>query len=429
MPNMTKRILQGSIASLALPIALAANASDTASSAAGQGDVLDARALAKSSNAFGVDLWKQFAKTPGNLAISPASISAALAMTRGGAKGETELQLRKVLHSDNDAQAAGKQWGRLIEELQGPSRPLTLRIANRLFGEKTFAFEQPFLDWTKTVFGAALEPLSFKGAPDASRMHINAWVADRTEHRIKDLLPSGSVAVDTRLVLVNAIYFHADWQLAFEKEATMPAPFHLDAPERTQDVSTMHSGKSFRVAELSGVRILEIPYKGADCAMLIVLPNKTDGLADVEKSFSAATIETWVSALAWRPSIVALPRFKLDPPAASPLGSALRALGMPLAFDRDKADFTGMANPPSPRDRLVVGEVFHKAFVTVDELGTEAAAATAVVMPTAAAAPMRTAPPFEFRADHPFLFFIIDKPSGLILFMGRVSDPSLGEGA
>jgi len=377
-----------------------------------------------------VDLWKQVATTPGNLAISPASISAALAMTRGGAKGATAKQIHKVMHLGGDADTDGKQWGRLIEELQDPSLPRTLRIANRLFGLNTLSFDQQFLNWTNVVFGAVLEPLQFNDAAEASRAHINAWVEDRTGHRIRDLLPPGSIDAATRLVLINAIYFHADWQQPFEKQATSQAPFHRLSPFPAEDVATMHSGNSFRAAMINDVKVLEVPYKGGDCTMLIVLPNKADGLADVEKTLSAAMIETWLKALAWHQSNVALPRFELDASAPSALGDALRTLGMPLAFNPDKANFTGIAKPLHPKDRLFLGEVFHKAFVKVDEAGTEAAAATAGVMRTTAAPmPVSSEPPFEFRADHPFLFFIIDKSSGLILFMGRVSDPSVGGGA
>ena len=421
-------IFRNAIVSLVFLIALTANAATTTSSATKEGRLLETHVLAKASNAFAVDLWQQLGKTPGNLAMSPASISAALAMTRGGAKGETDREMRDVMRLDSDSTSAGEQWGRLIAELQNPSRPLSLRIANRLFGEKTYSFEQPFLLWTNTVFGAALEPISFKGAPDVSRRHINAWVEDRTDHRIKDLLPPRSVEASARLVLVNAVYFQADWRDPFDKKATSQAPFSFLSPSRVKDVATMHSSHGFRVAEVPSAKILEVPYKGGDCAMLIVLPNKTDGLADVEKMLSAATVETWTTAVALRVTHVSLPRFELNASAPSALGKHLKELGMHLAFDPAKADFTRMANPRGLTDRLFLGEVFHKAFVKVDETRTEAAAATGVVMPLAAAARPPGGPPpvFEFRADHPFLFFIIDKPSGLILFMGRVSDPAPG---
>jgi serpin B len=382
------------------------------------------RTITEGSNAFAVDLWHRVGIAPGNLAISPAGISAALAMAWGGARGKTADEIGKVLHIQTDAMTVGEEWGRLIHALENPSRPYTLRIANRLFGETTFVFEQPFLQWTKTVFGAALEPMDFKDAADASRTYINAWVGERTEHHIRTLLPAGSIDSYSRLVLVNAIYFHADWQTPFEKDATSQVPFFVSLPEK-HDVSMMHTDGGFRAAEIDGAKVLEIKYKGGDTAMMIILPSKIDGLVDVEKKLTATTIDSWTKALEWKDKvIVSLPRFELDPPAPLLLRGDLSALGMPDAFDLDKADFTNIANPSDPKERLNISEVIHKAFVKVDEKGTVAAAATGVAMDAAADAEPDEPPPFIFRADHPFLFFIIDKPSGLILFMGRVSDPS-----
>jgi serpin B len=387
--------------------------------------VENTRAIATASNAFAMDLWGRAGKSSGNLAISPASISAALTMTWGGAKGATAIQMRHVLHLQMDATTAGAQWGDLVRALEDPARPFTLRIANRLFGEKTFAFEQPFLAWTKQDFGAALQPMDFKHAADASRAQINTWIDQRTEHRIANLLSPGSIDARTRLLLVNAIYFHAGWGEKFQESATSPQPFFV-SPSDQRDVATMRQRHSFQAAEIDGVKILEMGYEGGDATMLLVLPDKVDGLAEVEKNLTVATFESWTRALAWKQEvIVSLPRFELDPATALSLREDLTALGMPAAFDLQKADFTGIANSPDPRERLNISDVVHKSFVKVDEKGTEAAAATAVIMRTMAVAPRRQPlPPFVFRADHPFLFFIIDKPTGLILFMGRVSDPA-----
>jgi serpin B len=300
---------------------------------------------------------------------------------------------------------------------------VVFRIANRLFGEKTYAFEPSFLESTRAAYGAALEPLDFRGDPEAARGTINSWVESETEKRIPDLVPPKSVDSETRLALVNAIYFLGDWDEPFEKESTRPAPFFASAKEQ-KDVPTMHRTASLRMARRPGLRLLELPYKGQDLSLLVVLPEAQDGLGAVEGSLTALGLEDLVRTLIPVRVAVALPRFEINPAASLALADVLRRLGMPTAFDRERADFTGIANPPDPQDRLFIGQVFHKAFVKVDEKGTEAAAATAVIVmrTTSVAAPAQS---LEFKADHPFLFFIRDRTSGLLLFMGRVADPSI----
>jgi serpin B len=372
---------------------------------------------ATASNSFAIELWSKL-DTPGNLAVSPASISLALAMTAGGAKGATYAELAHALHFTGTAADATAKYGALSSAVQS-SRGLTLRVANRLFGEKTFAFELAFVDATRKAFGAPLESVDFKGAPDAARTHINEWVEHQTEKRIKDLLPSGAITSDTRLALVNAIYFLADWQTPFKQEATNPRPFTVAGAKK--QVDTMHAMDSLRLAPLPGGRMLELPYKGDSAAMWIALPDKVDGLADLERALDAKQLDTAAAAL--KPTMVqlALPKFTIDPPTALALRPPLEALGVKLAFSDAEADFTGIGTPPDPRYRLYVSAVFHKAFVKVDEKGTEAAAATAVVMAVGTGMPPKAE---QFDVDHPFLFFIVDKSSGLILFMGRVADPS-----
>ena len=383
----------------------------------------DVQPLATSNNAFGLDLWRLVGRRAGNLTVSPASISTALAMTWGGAKGETEQQMRRVLHLQGEQDAVAARWGQVSLALQSPSRELKLRIANRLFGEKSFRFEQPFLDKTRERFAAPLEAIDFASSPEPSRLHINAWVEAQTERRIKNLLPLRSIKSNTRMVLVNAIYFLADWESQFKKESTMDRPFRM-SPTQTRNVPMMHQMKQLRVTQGDGVRVLELPYKGDDAAMLIVLPDQIDGLADVEKDLSVDKLDAWRAGLAPQNVMVALPRFEINPQASIPMRASLEELGITDAFAPEKADFTAIGIPPNPRFRLCISEAFHKAFVKVDEKGTEAAAATAVVMGAAGAHAMPKVEVLEFRADHPFLFFIMDKPTGLVLFMGRVADPS-----
>jgi serpin B len=378
--------------------------------------------LAKSSNALAFDLYAKARAQGGNLAISPISIATALTMTWAGARGDTAAQMKKVLHAEGDAGQAMDVAGKLLASFGGADSKVTLRVANRLFGEKTYAFEQAYLDRTKAAFGAPLEGLDFKHAVEPSRVHINDWVAKQTQDRIKNLIPENGLSNQTRLVLTNAIYFLGDWMTPFKKEATRPEPFHATATA-THDVPTMHQAAHFQFAALDGVKVLEMPYEGGEVAMTFILPDAVAGLDAVEKRLSPAALDKWVRAMASEQVLVALPKFEINPATSLALADTLKSLGMPLAFDPDKADFTAIANPPSPADRLYISQVFHKAFVKLDEKGTEAAAATAVVMSRAGSAAPST-PPAEFRADHPFLFVLRHVKSGAILFMGRVSDPA-----
>jgi serpin B len=310
--------------------------------------------------------------------------------------------------------------GRLSAALTDPKRPVIFRIANRLFGEQSYRFEQAYLDATKAAYGAPLEPLDFKRAPDQARERINGWVEQQTERRIRDLVPAGSIDGMTRLVLVNAIYFLGDWLAPFKKEATQPAAFSTSRTDR-KSVPTMHQTETLRFVEKDGVKVLELPYRGRDMAMLVILPDQVDGLEAVERSLTEPRLQELVAALVPQRVAVALPKFEVNPAQSLSLADTLRTLGMAHAFDPRQADFTGMAPASGPDDRLYLGKVFHKAFVRVDEKGTEAAAATAATMQVMA----RSSEQLKvFRADHPFLFCIRDTASGLILFLGRVTDPS-----
>ncbi|MFO0572032.1 MAG: serpin family protein [Polyangiaceae bacterium] len=379
-----------------------------------------APALSKGANQLGFDIYGKLRSRSGNLALSPASLSTALAMTWGGARGETAKQMQTVLHYAGPQAEAVRGVGQLGRSLESPGRAVTLRTANRLFGEKSYTFEKAFVEQTRADFGAPLEPVDFKHAADSARTHVNGWVEDQTQKRIRDLIPPKAVNPDTRLILVNAIYFLGDWGEPFKKESTAPAPFHVSKTEQ-HDVPTMRQAKEFRFVAKDGLKAVELPYKGGDISMLIVLPDAVDGLGALEASFDAKKLESIVGSLGDQLVDVALPKFEVNPKESLALRDVLKELGMPLAFDPDKADFTGIANPPSPADRLYIDKVFHKAFVKVDEKGTEAAAATAVVMPRAGGMPPK---PVELKADHPFLFFIRDHQTGLVLFMGRVSDPA-----
>jgi serpin B len=377
--------------------------------------------FAQDSNAFGLELYRRLRTQPGNLVLSPASVSLALAMAWGGARAQTGEQMRQVLHFEGTPEQIMQASGALARQLQDPGQPIRFRIANRLFGEKTYAFEQAYLDATRAAYDAPLQAVDFRHGAEPARQQINAWVEQQTAQRIRDLIPPGGVDADTRLALVNAIYFLGDWEVPFEQRATQPAPF-FTAPGVKKDTPTMHRQDTLRFVQQDGLKALELPYKGRSLSMLLVLPDPIDGIGALEQSLDAGRFERLVQGLQPQPVRVALPKFEINPAASQALSGALQGMGMRLAFDRRQADFSGIADPPDPADRLVLSQVFHKAFVRVDEQGTEAAAATAAIMVGAAAMrpPQRMA---EFIADHPFLFFIRDNASGLILFQGRVAEP------
>jgi serpin B len=372
--------------------------------------------LVKANNHFALELWAH--ASAGNVAISPVSISSALAMAWAGAKGDTAAEMRKTMHLEGETDLLVSQWARVSYALQDPKRPFLLKMANRLFGDAHYQFDTIYFTITRKAFSAPLEIIDFRADPEAAREKINTWVADQTEQRITDLIPPKNITADTRLVIVNAIYFLADWVEPFDKTATFDADFHVSATQNKR-VPTMHRQDTYKLAKADGATLLEMPYQGGSAAMYILLPDKVDGLADVERTLRAR-LETLQRKLADETVLLSLPRFRIEPSEPLRLARPLQALGMKQAFDAEKADFTGIANPPSPGDRLFISEVLHEAFVKVDEKGTEAAAATAVLMPRGTGRPPQAIP---FTADHPFLFLIVDKGSGLILFIGRVVEP------
>lgn len=376
--------------------------------------------LARSSNELGFDLYRRFCQKPGNLVISPASLTTALAMTWAGARGETAEEMRAVLHLEGSMDEVSTLSGRLLRSLQASSSPALLRIANRIFAEAAYELVPAYETLTRETFDAPIELVDFISAPEESRTQINQWVEDRTERRIQNLIPARAIDPDTRLVLVNAIYFLGTWEEPFQERATHPAPFHV-TPFETKNVPTMHRMHAFSVSRMGGVTALELPYQGDRLAMVLLVPDQVDGLARLESTLDTQGLDAITSRM--RPETVdlALPKFEVCPTESLSLRRALEALGMPKAFDPDDADFTGIANPPDPADRLCISDIFHKGFVRVDEKGTEAAAATAVVMFRAGGMPKE---PLQIKIDRPFLFLIRDNATGLILFLGRVTDPS-----
>lgn len=381
-----------------------------------KGDPAD---LPAANNAFAWEIYQELAGGEGNLFFSPYSVEVALAMTMAGARRETASQIAEVLHLDGSDPALHErvqQWQAAV--LPAPEDSLiTLTVANRLWGQEGLAFAPPFLRLTRERYGAELGTVDFRRGAAAADT-INAWVGRATRGRITELVPAGALDASTRLVLTNAIYFLGSWRHPFVKTATSEQPFHVGGREIT--TATMTQQTRLNYADDDTLQILELPYRAAGAhslSMILVLPRADDGLATITPWLNAATFDRWVARLAPRLVQVHLPRFETA--SALQLGDLLATMGMPIAFSGD-ADFGGMladaGGPP-----LAIGEVLHKGWVKVDEKGTEAAAATGVVMSVTSAPPPEE--PVVFRADHPFLFVIRDDATGTVLFMGRLVDP------
>ena len=392
---------------------------------------------AGATNHLGIDLHRQLARGEENLCLSPYSIQSALAMTFAGADGDTRTEMARVLHFPSDGDAIHLSFAALrrsLEEMSkktatiaeqskkggGPSEPITLAIANRLFAQSGYDFRDPFRELVKKFYGATFETLEFKKDPDGSRQHINKWVADQTRDRIRDLIPQGGIKELTRLVLANAIYLKAPWQSEFNDAVTKPKPFHVHGGTPV-NVSTMAQRKQFGYAKRDDFVVVALPYSGGELQFVILLPDQANGLAKLESKLSADLL-TQSAKLEPQDVDLELPKFKIEP--TIPLGETLQALGMKTAFDvpQGSANFDKMS-PRKPDKYLAISNVFHKTFIAVDEKGTEAAAATAVVMIELSARLEKPKQPIEVKVDRPFLYAIQHVPSGACLFIGRVTDP------
>lgn len=376
----------------------------------------DLEVLARGDD-FGFQLFSRLRNTAGNLVFSPASIRIALAMTYGGARGETAQQMMRTLSFPaDDVTATHRAYGNALR-VWNATESATLRVANRIYAERTAPIEPAFTGLTRDSYAAEARSVDFIGAFEPARLEINEWIAAQTERRIEDLLPPGSLDSLTRLVLANAIYFKGTWRTQFDPARTTPMSFTL-ADGGRPFVNMMQTKARFSYARHpDGLRILEMPYAGDQLRMVWLLPEAVDGLAALEARLDAAALRRWRAATREVEVEVGIPRFRLEPPTTT-LSRTLTAMGMPLAFD-PRADFTGIATLPGG---LYISEVFHKAFIEVNEEGTEAAAATAVVMVTRGMAGPEPERP-RFYADHPFLFALVDQRTGSILFLGRVADP------
>ncbi|XP_061743955.1 leukocyte elastase inhibitor [Nerophis ophidion] len=378
-------------------------------------------AISVSNTTFALELFRTLSQTnpTGNVFVSPFSISSALAMVYLGARGDTAAQMEQAL-SFRSGEGIHADFQTLNEDINSPSATYILKVANRLYGEKTSKFIAEFLDATLKYYKADLKPVDFIGDSEACRAEINSWVEQQTENKIKDLLKPGTLSPTTRLALVNAIYFKGNWKHMFNPGNTCEQPFKVNQNVTTK-VQMMYLKEKLPynyIPEL-GLQILEMPYKGDELSMVILLPEEsTDGsdpLLKLEKELTPTKLSQWTKRDNMDVNtdvVVHLPKFKLE--EEYELNEPLAKLGMTNVFCTAKADLSGM----NGEGRLSLSTVAHKAFVEVNEEGSEAAAATAGIASFCML--MREE---HFNADHPFLFFIRHNKSKAVLFLGRFSSP------
>ena len=378
-------------------------------------DCQDTKIVVKGNNAFAFDLYEELKNVEGNIFFSPYSISTALAMTYAGARGMTEKQMGAALHFTLDQNQFHPAFACLESHLKDIQEKgdIELNIANALWAQEDYVFLREFLKLIACNYSAVPNPVDFKRAHEEARKKINAWVEQKTKDKIKDLIKPGVLNSLTRLVLTNAIYFKGRWESHFKKCRTKKNPFWLSI-DKSVEVPMMTQKQQFRYMENDRVQILEMPYVGNDLAMIVLLPRKVDSLDQLEVDLSVENLNTWIGRLRKREISVFLPKFKIT--SQFRLGETLASMGMPDAFGGN-ADFSGIDGTKN----LFISAVIHKAFVDVNEEGTEAAAATAAVISVTSAP---ATPPPTFRADHPFVFLIRDNHSGSILFVGRVVNPN-----
>jgi serpin B len=380
----------------------------------------DAKAAVAGVNAFSLDLYKQTLKPDANQFLSPASVSTAVALAYRGAVGKTADELRRVLHYGAAPAPYLRANGQVFATMNFCRQGRLLQTANAIWVQDGMPLKPDYVADVQASMGAALRRTDFRGDPDGARSDINAWAASATHGRITDLLQPGDVAGDTRAVLVNAIYWKGRWRHTFAAGETLSGPFtQLDGEKRP--TLLMHQRANFAVVERDGVQAIDLPYVGDEVSMVVFLPRSPQGLSKFEAGLTNQALAGWLDALhasAPRDTVLTLPKMRLED--RYELADTLSQMGAPSAFS-DNADFSGMATLPE----LKISHVVHKAWLNVDEEGAEAAAATAATMEPLST-PVPPPHPIVFSADRPFLFALVDRQTGLILFLGRYVTPQPG---
>jgi len=369
----------------------------------------------EANNRFAINLYSQYKSEEGNIFFSPFSISTAMAMVYEGAEGKTAKEIKSVFGFPKYDNSRRNQYSNLLSEINKKDKKYALNTANALWAQQNYHFLNDYLTTVEKYYEGKTTNLDFKNEPDSSRLIINNWVEDKTNNKIKDLFPVGSINSLTRLVLTNAIYFKAEWLKQFDANKTSDEYFRVN-PNKSIKVPMMQrtDRKSiFNYTQNEDLQILEMPYAGEDLSMLILLP-LDDDIETLENSFTIEKLTEWKKSLRKRRVKIYIPKFKFKTKYF--LGETLGDLGMPIAFT-NSADFSGMSGTKD----LKIDKVIHQAFIEVNEEGTEAAAATGIGVGMKTSMPR---PPPIFKADHPFIFIIQQKETGNILFMGRVNNPT-----
>jgi serine protease inhibitor len=383
------------------------------------------KSFAEENNDFTLALYEQLRQRPGNLFFSPFGIRAALGMAEAGANGETASQMRGALHISSSDETRHVDFARISERLNAAGvGEYEMRIVNSLWCQDGASLKSEFLDLIARHYGGDANLVDFEHAADSARETINHWVEEKTRQKIRDLIAPGGIDADTRLVLVNAVYFKGKWVLRFLETATRDEPFYLEGGGTVQAPLMRQEGPIWYL-RAEDYQAVDLRYRGGDLSMLVLLPDRREGLRDLERALSTRMLNQCMARTRQTRVKLFFPRFKVTW-GASDLKDQLTALGMPLAFARFQADFSGInGREPPAEDSLFISTVVHKAFVEANEEGTEAAAATAALMAEAAASRSSKPPPVPvFRADHPFLFAIRDWKTNAILFLGRIMDPT-----
>lgn len=415
----------------------------SASLAASKQGVLEV--VAQGNTAFALDLYAHLKDQEGNLFFSPFSLSTALAMCYAGAQGNTATQMADVLHFVLGSRQLHQAFAQLIGQFLPPPEPGVLQkmlhalnikalfrdsqpeptppgyqlwLANALWGQRDYKFLKEFLDLTKSSYRVGLHKVDFMKDPDAVRNTINDWVARQTQNKIQDLIKPGILDTRTRLVLTNAIYFYGTWKFPFDQADTRDAPFTLlNSQQVIVPMMNQELKLRYPYMENDRLQLLELPYLGNEVSMLVILPKELTGLPDLEHSLTVENLMSWVSELQTYEVLVSLPKFNMT--SEFSLVEVLENMGMTDAFSQELADFSGITKMARER-KLYISHVLHKAFVDVNEKGTEAAAASAALYVEVSEL---SSGPKHFRADHPFLFLIRDNRTESIVFLGRVTNP------
>ena len=374
-----------------------------------------AQSSSKINNQFAFDFFKQISMSEkGNIFFSPISLSTAMGMTYAGTAGETQKQIAKVFHFPANSKKFHSQQGSTIKWLGSKADSIELSIVNMLWAEKTYPFKNSYSKLIKKTYSAAVEPVDFINKYEESRTLINDNILKATNDKIKNLLPAGSVNNLTRLVLTNAVYFKANWQTKFEKDKTIDAKFYV-TPQDPLKCRMMGAKSNFNYFEDAKIQALDLSYSGNNYSMLIILPRNNESVEELVKGMTQESLSTITKGLTLEKINISIPRFQFS--TGYQLKQVLSEMGMPQPFS-DDANFSNMTS----RNDLKISDVFHKAFIEVNEQGTEAAAATAVVVRMKSIGNEKF-----FTANHPFVFLIREKSTGTILFMGRMVDPTKGE--